>query len=112
MDTAPIIMFIIFFSLVAIIKIISENRTKRALIHKGELNKELLRVIQSGYDIQPLNAVKWGLVLIGIGLALLLSQIFPEAISDEATFGLMFLFAGIGFLIYYKMMKRHMTEKQ
>ena len=49
----------------------------------------------------PLRPVTWGIVLVGIGLALLLGQLFPYDITEAMTIGFMFLFAGIAFLIYY-----------
>jgi hypothetical protein len=53
----------------------------------------------------PLSNVKWGMVLIGIGLALLLGQLFPYDITEAMTIGFMFLFAGLAFLIYYFIQK-------
>ncbi len=105
-----LIVFIIFFSFVSIIKILSENRTRRMLINKGELNKELLPLLTSGMVSNPMQSMMWGLVLVGIGLALLLGRLLPEDISSEITLALMFLFAGVGFLIYYHLSKKQ-TEK-
>ena len=49
--------------------------------------------------------MKWGLVLIGIGLALFIGQLFPYDIKEEITIGGMFFLAGVGFLIYYFIVK-------
>ncbi len=105
-----LIVFIIFFSFVSIIKILSENRTRRMLINKGELNKELLPVLTGGMGASPLQSMKWGLVLVGIGLALLLGRLFPEDISNDITLAMMFIFAGVGFLVYYFISKKQLGE--
>ena len=61
--------------------------------------------------VDPLSSVKWGMVLVGIGLALLVGNLFPYDINEGMTFGLMFLFAGIAFLIYYFMQKGQSEEE-
>ncbi len=99
-----------FFSFVAIIKIISDKRVKRLLIEKGRMDDSVkyFNEISNGRR-NPLTAIKWGLVLVGLGLALLVGQFFPYTVSDEITISLMFLFAGAGFLAYYFIARSRMT---
>ncbi len=106
-----IIVPVLFLSIVAIIKIISDNRLRRIMIEKGKLDESLKYFPQVGTATSPFSSVKWGLVLIGLGLALLLGQLFPYRISDTMTVGFMFLFAGIGFLIYYFLVKNKISSK-
>jgi hypothetical protein len=105
----PITLFIAF---VAIVKIISDNRVKKMLIERGKVDESVKFLYEKPYWQSPLNSLKWGFVLIGIGLAFLLGQLFPYSVSDEAVIGLMFLFAGIGFLLYYFMAKDRRPENQ
>ena len=104
----PIVLFICF---VAVIKIISDNRVKKLLIEKGKVD-ENLKFLHYQTARNPLSSVKWGFVLIGIGLAFLLGQLFPYDVSDESIIGLMFLFAGIGFMIYYFMAKNQTQDSE
>jgi hypothetical protein len=112
MTEAVIIVPAIFLSFVLMIKIISDNRIKKMLIERGKVDENIKFLYQSIAARDPLSSVKWGLVLIGIGLAFLLGQLFPYSVSDEAVIGLMFLFAGIGFLVYYFMAKDRRPESQ
>ncbi len=112
MNPEIIIVPVIFFCLVAVVKIISDNRLKRILIEKGKLDESAKFLHQHQAAANPLSSVKWGMVLIGIGAALLLSQFFPYTFSDEAILGLIFLFAGLGFLIYYFLWKKQAGEGQ
>ncbi|MFQ5584110.1 MAG: DUF6249 domain-containing protein, partial [Calditrichia bacterium] len=100
----------LFISMVAIVKILDDNKTRRKLIDKGLVGEDVKFLYQS--TSQPLSSVKWGLVLIGLGLALLIGQFAGEDISDTITIGLMFLFAGIGFLIYYGIAKKKIKEME
>lgn len=92
----------VFGSIALIVKMVLDYKTRIKLIEKGEVNeniKHLFARYSSGN--QRLTSLKWGLVLLGIGIAMLSKQFAPIYISDESVFGLMFLFAGIGFFLYY-----------
>lgn len=112
MSEAVIIVPAVFLSFVLMIKIISDNRIKKMLIERDKVDENVKFLYQGFAARDPLSSVKWGLVLIGIGLALMLGQLFPSTFSDEAGVGLMFLFAGIGFLVYYFMAKNKVQNKE
>jgi hypothetical protein len=57
-------------------------------------------------------SLKWGFVLVGIGCALLLKQIFPYSLSETGVVGLMSLFAGIGFFVYYFIAKSKLDQEE
>lgn len=111
MSEAIIIVPAVFLSFVLMIKIISDNRIKKMLIERGKVDENVKFLYQNFAARDPLSSVKWGMVLIGIGLAFLLGQLFPYSVSDEAVIGLMFLFAGVGFLVYYFMAKGQAQNK-
>jgi hypothetical protein len=102
-----LIVFVIFGTAAFVIKVISDNRIRRRIIESGQVDEKVKYLYFSSgkkmYD--PLSNVKWGMVLIAIGLALLLGQLFPYSITEEMTIGFMFLFAGLAFLIYYFIQK-------
>lgn len=102
-NLVPIILFLSFFgALVAITKTISDNKTKRKLIDAGA-SEAFVRTLFSVRQSTPngLAALKWGLVVAGVGLALILVQFLPYDFEEPISYGLMFLFAGIGLFIYY-----------
>lgn len=99
---------IAILSVVAIFKIIFDNRVRRQLIEKGMVDENLKYLFRE--SPHSLSSIKWGMVLIGIGLALFIGQIFRYDLSEEATVGLMFLFAGLGFIIYYFMAKNKLRD--
>lgn len=98
MDLTPVfVVAIVFGSVVMIVKLATEHKIKTNLINKG-LVDEKVKYLYNNRN-QPLSNVKWGMILIGIGIALFVSEF--THFNDETIFGLMFLFAGIAFLIYY-----------
>lgn len=99
-----------FFTVAAIIKWAMDNKTRRLLIEKGMVDEKLKYLFSE--PPQSLSSIKWGLVLIGIGLALMIGQIFRYEISNEVTVALMFLFAGVGFIVYYFIAKSKLRESK
>ena len=99
---AFLIVTVVFLSVVAVIKIIADARTRSQLISKGEVNENLATLFRSYGTYGRLGSnLKWGMVLIGIGLALLIKQLAPVYLDDETILGLIFVFAGLSFFIYY-----------
>ena len=99
-----IIVPVIFFVFYMIIKTLSDNRIKRILIEKGQLD-ENTKFLQTPAASDPLNAVKWGTVLISIGQAFFMTELLPRDISDGGLIGMISFFAGVGYLVYYYMAK-------
>ena len=91
---------IVFAAIVIVLKLLVDAHTRSKLIQKGlvdEKAKYLFR--QSDHPVR--SNLKWGLVLVGIGAAFLIRQLFDYYFDDTTIVGFMFLFAGIGFLVYY-----------
>ncbi|MDF1545941.1 MAG: hypothetical protein P1R58_12680 [bacterium] len=106
-----LIPIVVFSTIYFVAKLLSDNRIRSKLIDKGEINENLryLFAVQTG-KAKVYSNLKWGFVLLGIGVAMLLKQIAPFYITDESVFGLMFIFAGVGFLVYYFISKDQFTN--
>ncbi len=96
-----LIVGIIFFSIVAIVKIVADAATKRRLMERVATDEKAAQALLTHPELMNLSSLKWGMVLVGIGLAWLVSRWMPYYWHDETVFGLMFLLAGIGMLVYY-----------
>ena len=91
----------VFGGFVWIIKIICDYKTRNKLIDKGLVDEKVKFLYRDGTASRALSNLKWGIVLIGIGLAAMMGYWFPRTFSEEGVIGLIFLFAGLGFLTYY-----------
>lgn len=96
----PIVGFIVFYYIVSVI---SDNRLRRLIVEKGEVNENLKELFASRRRSIPSVSLKWGLVLLAVGLALFLANFLAHLGigSDELTFGLMFIFGGAAMVAYY-----------
>ncbi len=99
----PIAMFAI---IPVIVYIVSDKNTEKLKIRVSldegklgegfaELSKELLAALNND------SSIKWGFVLSGIGLALLIGYWIPDIAGDQVTAGLMAIFAGLGLILYH-----------
>jgi hypothetical protein len=83
---------IVLVSVIVLIKLLSDNKNVKFLY-------------TDRFEYRVPSALKWGIVLIGIGLAFLIGQLVPSDVSGEVTIGSMFILAGLALLVYYVIAK-------
>jgi uncharacterized membrane protein len=108
--TDALITAIVFLSIVSVIKILADARTRNKIIEQGIPDENLKRYLEATTEKHALSSLKWGMVLLGIGLAALISQAFPHYIEEEVGFGLILVFAGLAFLIYYPLAEKRLSR--
>ena len=84
---------------------------RQAIIEKGintEDAKEVLKKSPKQKVTNEANLAKWGIILIAVGLAILIGTQF----SDEVMLALIFIFPGIGLLLYYTFILKKVTKKE
>ncbi|MCK4462507.1 MAG: hypothetical protein KAW46_11925 [candidate division Zixibacteria bacterium] len=86
-----------------------DAHTRNRLIDKG-LVEEGVKSLYPKIVSPALSNLKWGLVLLGIGVASMISFWLPDTISEEGTLGLICIFAGVAFLIYYAIANQREKE--
>jgi hypothetical protein len=96
----------LFVAISVITKMALEHRTRQKLIEKGVLDENVKYLYRENGQARLLSNLKWALVLIGIGLAVIIGQLVPRSMMEEITVAGMFLLAGIGLLVYYSIASR------
>jgi len=100
----PIVLFIVIGW---IIKVLSDNHTKNLLIEKDIVNENVKFLYIDRSEQYAPSSLKWGMVLIAVGLAIFLGKILTTIPSimmrshdEEAIiFALMFIFGGLALII-------------
>jgi membrane protein DedA with SNARE-associated domain len=105
-----LIVGIIFFALLFLVKIVSDNRIRRKLIESGAVGENAKYLYAERMQHNIPSSLKWGMVLIGIGLAFLIGQLVPD-LSGEITIACMFIFAGVGLLLFYFIAKKNESQE-
>jgi hypothetical protein len=97
-----------FLSIAAgfIIWVIQRHRERMSMIEKG-LTSDEIKALYTGktmnFKVNPLSSLKWGLLFILGGFALMLGNYLHMTynIDEGAQFGLVVLFVGIGLVVFY-----------
>lgn len=99
-----------FFAIVYSIKVISDNRAKRTLINQN-MSPEMVEKLFLERPIPDTDsALKWGLIVAGIGIAFCLLQILPFDADEPITYGIVFLFGGASLLAYYALVSNRTED--
>jgi hypothetical protein len=107
-DFSLLIPIVFFLSIVAIIKIVMDARVRRRLT-ETHASEDLVRgLLQADEQNRRLSALKWGLVLVLMGLAFGLIDALGLNPDDPATYGLLMGAAGIGLLGYHLIGQRRL----
>lgn len=96
-DVLPLV--IVFFTICFVIKTILDYSMRKRLIDKGLVDKNLKYLFKFGSPSS--SSLKWGMVLVGIGAAVIIGRLAPYRWSEEATISGMFILAGLALIIYY-----------
>jgi hypothetical protein len=101
------IAFVGFFAAAVIItKILADNWTKRLLTAAHVSDETIRALFARDREGAVIGAQRWGLVLCGVGVALVMIQFLPYDFTDPIAYGLVLLFAGGGLLAHYAILGR------
>ena len=64
-----------FASFAYIIKILSDNRLKRMIVEKDQVSEDMKYLFTDKFGLAVPSSLKWGMVMIGVGAAIILAQI-------------------------------------
>lgn len=98
-----------FAMIVAIVYIVALRKIRLTLIQHGA-DASMLKM-----DKQSNSSLKFGLLLIGIAVGILLGNWIAESSSmqeEVAYFSMTFIFGGISLLIYYFIMKKQTKQQE
>ncbi len=99
----PISLFVsVVVATLGLARVISDGRTRRRLIEAG-VTAEVVRAVTPEVrdDLGIYGALKWGIVAVSAGLALVLIQFLPYRNDSPILPGLVLVFVGGGLLIYW-----------
>ena len=99
MDILPV--FIIFPVIAYIVKMSLDYFTRKKMIEKGLVGKEALELFKTNSEIYLPSSLKWGMVLVFVGVVIVILKLLPVFVSAEVAFGAMLIAAGSAMLIYY-----------
>ena len=107
---AAIIIAVILTGIANIIKTILNYKLKRKLIESGQVNDTSVNILGEQEEGRY-AALKWGLVILFGGLALVLLEFIPHYVNSPFPYGLVATFVAAGFLIYYFLVRKELSKQ-
>jgi hypothetical protein len=110
-EMVPIfVLGIIGYFVLELVRVVSENRLRHKLIEKGLVDEKVNILFASRPAAQSASSLKWGIVLIAVGLAFMFAYWIhawvPSAIREEIAAGVVFFMAGLAMIVFYAIARR------
>ena len=116
MDVNGLIAIIFFFTSLMVIggsAIIGRHRERMGMIEKGMKAEDIKAMFGRSFrEPHPLTSLKWGIVLVGVGLAVMLGMFLHSAYNMEGGIfpGLIAVFGGAGLVLFYFIANRKVQD--
>lgn len=99
---SPAFVLVGFFAFVlGMTKVLSDNWTKRKLIEARVSDDVIRTLFRKESDPELFAALKWGIVLVSLGLGLAASQHLHTSFEEPLAWGVVLVSGGLGLLAYY-----------
>lgn len=105
-----VVPIMIFGSFAYAWRILLDYKTRKLLIEKGLVDDKVKVLFERTAEAQVPGALKWGMVLIAVGLAFFLGQMMPDA-QEEYTVAFAALFGGIALVLYHTVAYRWLKNR-
>jgi hypothetical protein len=79
---------------------------KKKMIEKGFVNDDTQAIFKTHSETNRYSSLKWGLIILFAGLALILMEYIPSGHESPLPYGLFAVSVSLGFLIYYFIVKQ------
>jgi hypothetical protein len=117
MDVNGLIAIIFFFTSIMVIggsAIIGRHRERMGMIEKGMKAEDIKAMFGRSFEEpHPLTSLKWGIVLVSVGLAVMLGLFLHSAYNniEGGIFpGLVAVFGGAGLILFYFIANRKVQD--
>ena len=98
--------YIVFWGIISILRIIRESRIKARMVELGHLEPDKQWITQKSANVaDTYSNLKYGIVLVSVGTGLVIVNDLNLDHNAAIIFGLLAIVAGLGFLLYFAIMK-------
>ena len=91
------------------VRVMTDYMLRKKMIDKGFVNDDTQAIFKQQISDAASNkfpSLKWGLIALFAGLALILMEFIPTSPESPLPYGLMAVAISLGFLIYYVIISR------
>jgi hypothetical protein len=88
-------------------KIMTDYMLKKKMVDKGYVNEDTQAIFKQHTTDNKYSSLKWGLIVLFGGLALIIMEYIPVRPDSPMPYGLLAVFISVGFLLYYFVAKKN-----
>ena len=105
-ELIPITLFVGMYWMIAYMtRVPSDNRVRRELINVNADAATIEHLFLKAKDENPGTSLKWGIVAVAIGGALVAIHLLGLSAEDPLTYGAIFLAGGSALLVHYALIR-------
>ncbi len=114
----PITVTMTFFALIGLIfyyYTTTRHKERMAMLEKGFSAEQIRSIAHRMFTGQsPIGSLKWGIIILTVGLAIIVGNFLHTVyqVDESIIAGLIFLFGGLGLVIFYFIAARKMREPE
>ena len=101
LDSPGVVLVGFFVFVLGMTKVLSDNWTRRKLIEARVSDDVIRTLFRKESDPEIFAALKWGMVLVALGLGLIAAQQLHTSFNEPMAWGVVLVFGGMGLLAYY-----------
>jgi len=106
MELEMLIPIVLFICITAAVKFIMDGRVRQRLAQSGASEDLVRTMLAADEQNRKVSSLKWGLVLVLVGIAFGIIDILNLNAGDPATFGIVIGAAGLGMLGFHALANR------
>jgi hypothetical protein len=110
-DTADTLTaFAMLAALVVLVKIVTDHVTMRRIMGAHLSDAALRELLQWTRDVRRGNALKWGMVGVAVGIAMILVDVLSLDADDPSAFGIVIIAGSVALLAFHAVERRGGSE--
>ena len=98
------------FSITAFTKTLTDYVLKKKMIDKGFINNDAQAIFKQHTTENKFSSLKWGLIMFFAGISLVIMEYVPTSPESPLPYGMFAIAVSLGFLIYYVLVKKNLSD--
>lgn len=100
------------FTLIGVIKAITNFKLKKRMIEAGIVNTEGMELLKEDSKESHFSALKWGLIFFFGGISLIAINNLDFYYDSSAAYGIVIVAVSLGFLLYFAFMRNEIKKAE
>jgi hypothetical protein len=97
-----LIPIVLAICIVVIVRVVVDARLRRRLAETHASESLVIALLQSDEVNRRKSSLKWGVVVLSLGVGCVIIDLLGLGVEDPSSFGLLFVAIGVGMVVHYR----------